>query len=52
MLALFFLTQRRRGAEYAEGFKLPAAEVSELESGDPNWESRHLGGSRRRLALG
>ena len=33
--------QRHKGTE---GFKLPAAEVSELESGDSNWESRHLGG--------
>ena len=31
----------------AESFLgLPAAGVSELESGGSNWESRHLGGSR------
>ena len=36
----------------AESFLgLPAAGVSELESGGSNWESRHLGGSRRRRAI-
>jgi len=36
----------RRDAETQSILGLPSAEVSELESGDPNWESRHLGGSR------